>query len=316
MKKKHPEHVNLERWLVSYADFITLLFAFFVIMYATAKTDSKKFKTVADSIRAAFGGQMDLGGAGGGETMNLFENEEAPGGRMMSLPAGKADTMADPEPGLQELRDLLEEAVGLELGVAEEDGRLQMVFDSRGLVLSLGARDLYGPGEVEVREDFRPLLDRVGRVLLKSEQLIRIEGHTDDSELGLTRYANGWELAAARAAWVARSWARRFDFDPARIGVTGYGHHRPALSPEGDNETIKPGEPVSVAERARKREWARAANRRIEIVVLKTRFESAQSRTGSRRRDARAHPVSHPAEAAGKKELGVGEAASATEPAK
>src|SRR5471032_1905771 len=96
-KPKAPEHVNLERWLVSYADFITLLFAFFVILYATSKADASKFKAAALSIRTAFGtagpvGMIDLGGASGGQTLNPFEVIEPPGGRAINLPAGKTHT--------------------------------------------------------------------------------------------------------------------------------------------------------------------------------------------------------------------------------
>src|SRR3990172_12940214 len=100
MPKKHPEHVNLERWLVSYADFITLLFAFFVVMYAISQADIAKFKKVAASIKAAFAsagpvGMVDLGGNAGGQTANVMENLPSQGGRVLNLPAGKTHTQAD-----------------------------------------------------------------------------------------------------------------------------------------------------------------------------------------------------------------------------
>src|SRR5206468_13026985 len=99
MRKKHPEHVNLERWLVSYAHFITLLFAFFVIMYAISQADVSKFQKVSASIKAAFSaagpvGMIDLGGNSGGNTANPLDNIEVPGGRVMNLPAGKTHTAA------------------------------------------------------------------------------------------------------------------------------------------------------------------------------------------------------------------------------
>ena len=80
MPKKHPEHVNLERWLVSYADFITLLFAFFVVMYAISQSDLAKMKAVSESIRTAFSAEsVDQAGKSGGKTLNQFE-EDAPRG--------------------------------------------------------------------------------------------------------------------------------------------------------------------------------------------------------------------------------------------
>src|ERR1041385_5492844 len=135
MKKKHPEHVNLERWLVSYADFITLLFAFFVIMYAMSQSDMAKFRKVTESLHRVFSsgpsGMVNLGGVPGGSTINQFDNVETPGGRVMDLPAGKANTAADPDPQLQEVKELLEETVSLELGATEVSDQLQLQFDSR-----------------------------------------------------------------------------------------------------------------------------------------------------------------------------------------
>lgn len=263
MRKKHPEHVNLERWLVSYADFITLLFAFFVIMYATAKTDAKKFKTVANSIRAAFGGPIDLGGAAGGETMNPFETPEAPGGRLMNMPAGKTHTATDPDPQLVEIKELLEETISLELGVTDLSDKLQMQYDSRGLVVRLAAKDFYDAGEVEVRPDLRPVLDRIARILKSTKRLVRIEGHSDESETKLTTYPSDWELSAARSAWVVRYWVKKFGLDPSRLGAAGYAHYRPiAQVPRG------------VKTSATQAEYARGANRRVEIIVLNNLYES------------------------------------------
>src|SRR6266576_1509892 len=96
-KKKKEEHVNHERWLVSYADFITLLFAFFVVMYAIAQADLAKFRKVSESLRKAFkvaGGPalVDMQGASGGATLNQFESAVPSGGRALDLPAGKANT--------------------------------------------------------------------------------------------------------------------------------------------------------------------------------------------------------------------------------
>lgn len=251
MKKRHPEHVNLERWLVSYADFITLLFAFFVILYATSKADASKFKAAALSIRSAFGtagpvGMIDLGGASGGATINNFEILEAPGGRALNLPAGKTNTAADPDPELQETRELLEETISLDLGTADTSDKLLMTYDARGLVVRVAVKDFFEENSAQVRSDLTPLLDRLGRVLARTRRLIRIEGHSDKRE------SNGWQLSAERAASIARYWVDRFAMDGARIGIAGYSHYRP-LSEKKD-------------------EYARARNRRIEIIVLNSSY--------------------------------------------
>lgn len=261
MKKKHPEHVNLERWLVSYADFVTLLFATFVMLFAMSKQDAEKMKAVAASIRAAFsGGTIDLQGAGGGDTINQFEQPEPPGGRVISLPAGKANTAQDPDPQMQEVRDQLEQTINLEASTTEPGAKPDMKYDSRGLVISLNARDFYDVGEVEVRPDLRPVLDQIARVVRTTRRLVRVEGHADEGEASKTNFPSSWELSAARATWVVRYWVKRFDLDPARIGAAGYGHYRPIAKPKA---------PGSIQDT-----YSRGANRRIEVIILNNLYEN------------------------------------------
>lgn len=260
MKKKHPEHVNLERWLVSYADFITLLFAFFVIMYAISMADIAKFKKVSASIKQAFSAAagpvsvIDIGGGGGGNTLNQLEQTEPQGGRVLNLPAGRSNTAADKDPQLQEIRDLLEESISLELGISDVSDKMQMQFDSRGLLVRLAAKGFFGNGEVGIHSDLLPLLDRIGRVLAGSKRLFRIEGHADRSEASPQNYPTAWELSAARAAWLAKYWIEKFAIDPIRVGVSGYSYFRPLSYGKG--------------------EWSSAKNRRIEIVILNNQYES------------------------------------------
>ena len=252
MKKKHPEHVNLERWLVSYADFITLLFAFFVVMYAISQADLNKFQKVTSGIRAAFSGgpvgMIDLGANSGGNTANPFDNIETPGGRVMNLPAGRTNTAADPDPTLQEVKELLEETISLELGATEIADELKMDFDSQGLIVRIAAKDFFEVGKVSVHPELLPLLDRIGRVLRGTQRLFRIEGHAD-----LDEAKNGWDLSTGRAAWVASYWIKKYDFDPSRIGVAGYSSYRP-LTKSRDN-------------------LDKAKNRRVEIIILNQSYQ-------------------------------------------
>jgi len=220
LKKKHGDHPNHERWLVSYADFITLLFAFFVVMYAISQADLAKFRKVSESLKKAFN-----------------EKVEPSGGMAVDQPAGGGaqKTTAGGDPGIEELRDLLEEV---------SSGQLKLETDSRGLVIRPAVNDLFAPGEVVVPEDLRPLLDTLGKVLATSTHLVRVEGFADAAEKAtLSDYPSLWELSAARASWVARYWLRRFNIDPSRLSVAGYADQRPV----------------------------RSGNRRIEILVLKDR---------------------------------------------
>jgi len=259
MRKKHPEHVNLERWLVSYADFITLLFAFFVIMYAISQADVSKFKAVSASIKSAFepaGPTSMISGAstGGGTTANPFETIENQSGRVINMPQGKTNTASDPDPDLQNMKEALEETISLELGSTDISDKVQMNYDSQGLVVRLAAKDFYDTGDTQVRLDMQPILDRIGRVLQQTKRLIRIEGHTDVSEANSEVYPTDWELSAARAAWAVRYFVKRFNLDPRKIGAAGYSHFRP-LS-EGDD--LK----------------SRAKNRRIEIIILNNTYKT------------------------------------------
>lgn len=258
MKKKHPEHVNLERWLVSYADFITLLFAFFVVMYAISQADMSKLKKVSASMKAAFAsagpsGMLDLSGNSGGTTLMPFDEMEPPGGRAINLPAGKTNTASDPDPQLQEMKDLLEESVSLEFGVSDISEKMHMQFDSRGLIVRLAAKDFFASGEIDIKPDLRPLMDRIGRIVTRANRMIRLEGHADTEESKKSPFPSSWELSAARAAWLAKYFIQRFDVNPAHLAVAGYGHFRPIS--EGKDE------------------WSRAKNRRIEIIILNNRFE-------------------------------------------
>lgn len=258
MRKKHPEHVNLERWLVSYADFMTLLFALFVILYASARADKAKASAVAASMRKAFGagpvGMVSLGGASGGQTANPFEMEESPGGRVHDMPAGKTNTASDPDPELQEIKELLEEEISLQLGTADVTEKLQMQFDSRGLIVRISTKDFFEEGVAVPRTDLTPVLDRIGRVLSHTKRLVRIEGHADSAESNPKDFRSAWELSSARAESVAQYWINKFGLEPSRVGVAGYSYYRPVTQ---DTDP-----------------WQRAKNRRVEVIILNNLYEA------------------------------------------
>ncbi|MBI2711710.1 MAG: flagellar motor protein MotB [Bdellovibrio sp.] len=258
MRKKHPEHVNLERWLVSYADFITLLFAFFVIMYAISQADLSKFQKVSQGLKQAFAsgpvGMIDLGGTGGGTTANPFDVTERSTGRVIDLPAGKTNTAGEPDPEIADIKERLEEAISLEVGATELSEKLEMQYDSQGLVVRIATKDFFSPGSIEVQPDLRPILDRIARIIFKTKRIIRIEGHIDDAEVNTPGFASGWELSTARAAWVAKYWIKKFDVNPALIGVAGYSSFHPLTQ--------------------KKDAYSRSKNRRVEVIVLNNRYET------------------------------------------
>lgn len=249
MAKKHPEHVNLERWLVSYADFITLLFAFFVILYATSKTDARKLKIIAESIKAAFSADfVDQAGKSSGKTLSQFEQELPTGGMVMDMPMGKSNIRTVDNEELKRLADTLEESISYELGASDIAEKLQIVYDDRGLVVRLTAKDFYEPLSAEVKKDAIPLLNHMAKILRTVNRNIRIEGHTDNSKISSEYYPSNWELSTSRATWIVRYFIKNFGFNPKLLSASGYAEYRAIAT----NDT----------------EAGRAKNRRVEIVVL------------------------------------------------
>lgn len=249
MAKKHPEHVNLERWLVSYADFITLLFAFFVIMYAISTADTQKFKAVSESLKAAFSAEfIDQSGRSSGKTLNQFEEQIPVGGMVMDMPVGKSNLRNEDNEELKRLADILEESISYELGASDFAEKLQLTLEDRGLVVRLSAKDFYERGSAEVKRESLPILDQMAKVLKTVKRHIRIEGHTDNGKVSSEYYPSNWELSTSRATWIVRYFIQKHKFDPRNLEAAGYAEFKPVAP----NNT----------------EAGRAKNRRIEILVL------------------------------------------------
>lgn len=255
MKKKHPEHVNLERWLVSYADFITLLFAFFVVMYSIANQDKAKIKQITESIEKSFigaSGKLDLGT---GQKVNVMTETLTPFGRVFDMPAGRTNAETVKTPELNKIAERIEESIAYQLQTTDLKDTLQMVYDERGLVLRFSANKLFKPGEEGVQTEYLSFLDKVGSIIAASDRLIRIEGHTDSMPPPKdSRFPTNWELSTGRAAWIVRYMKAKFKMPTQRLSAAGYADGFPIAS----NET----------------EEGRAKNRRVEIVVtnIRTRF--------------------------------------------
>lgn len=250
-KRKQAEGGAQDRWVVSYAVFMTLLFALFVVMYALSIKDVAQARKAAQSIRMALGGPAILPGTSGlRESSNLSPFNAPAASAPASCPPCVASSEEHAE--LDQMQTLLEAAAKVEAGHADLGERMETLVDRRGLVIRLSANDFFAPSEAAVHSDLLPLLDRIGRVVSRSKRPVRIEGYSDGGERLAPEFASGWELSAARAAWVARYWIKRFNLDPSQVAVVGYAHYRPAPA-EGRAES----------------EWARARNRRIEVVVEK-----------------------------------------------
>jgi len=249
-KQKHEEHENLERWLVSYGDFITLLFATFVVLYALAQIDATDFAKLEESLRNAFsqntlldGQQSVLDGSD-----SLFDQQQANSfipSLMVEYISPKYEETSFKEIE-QEIKDLK--------GMGELEGISSKMTD-RGLLLTFDDKYLFAPGSAYLDSTARKLLDKIGVLICKKFVLhdMIIEGHTDSLSMSGAKYPSNWELSGARACAVVRYLISRFQFAPSLFSAIGYADTRPA------EKAISPKDP---------------ANRRVEILILKNKYKN------------------------------------------
>jgi chemotaxis protein MotB len=239
-KKKHAEHVNHERWLISYADFITLLFAFFVVMFAVSQVDSKKVGRFTESFSKAVG--IDIFPQPGKGIL--------PGVTDGTPGDAEAATSASPMPeDLNNLKVSFNQA-------ARGDPALQMVqlFARRNeLVLRLSDGLLFESGDDSLREQAVKVIEHIGETLKARNVDIRVEGHTDNRPIHTAHFRSNWDLSTSRATAVVVKLAG-VGIDPKRISAAGYGEFHPLAS----NTTVD----------------GQKLNRRVDLVVSITPKET------------------------------------------
>lgn len=230
--KGHPEEHPDERWVISYADLVTLLLGFFIILYATADANQVKMEALARGLADAFNVGVNEGEAG----ESIFE-----GGTGIVPERNSAGVM---DFDIERIRSLIEEQA-FEAGV---EGQILVSRDEDRIVIRLADNLVFPSASSDIRPEALPLLRIVASAVNQTDNEIRVEGHTDNIPLATTRYPSNWELSSARATAVLRLLTEELDVAPARAFAAGYGEYRPIaanLTPEG-----------------------RALNRRADIVLL------------------------------------------------
>ncbi len=249
-KKKPEEHENLERWLVSYADFMTLLFATFVVLYALSQLNVNEFKKVEESLRKAFSVQSLLDGGRG--VMSQGES---------IVDANAANSVIDSlmmEFISQKYEQESYEQIKKQIDDMNKNGTLSNVsaiIDERGLVIIISDKDvLFKSGSAELTDEAKKILEKVGKLIVErfAMHIIKVEGHTDNVPV-TGRYPSNWELSSARASSIVRYLIDRFKILPNLMAAIGYADTRPA-----DKGT----DAASLAK-----------NRRVEIVVQRNQFK-------------------------------------------
>ena len=246
---KPQQAENHERWLVSYADFITLLFAFFVVMYGISAVDAKKMKQVAQSFQQAF----NVVGTGGIGTIPIIEADFSHS--FSELPSVQSDPsfglhrmIQREQEELHNLEQTIQDALEAPTANAKLVEMVHVYVDEQGLIISLSAKYFFDSGRSVLRSEVLPIIEQIATILKPLDREIRIEGHTDDVPIQTTAYPSNWELSAARSTYVIKYLMEKFGFSPQRLSAVGYGEFRPIAS----NAT----------------EDGRARNRRVDIVVL------------------------------------------------
>lgn len=250
-RKKAPAQENHERWLVSYADFITLLFAFFVVMFASSQTDHGRAQQISEAVKKAL--ENDTVTARIAAVLGGTVDEEGQGSAMMHGPGGSETLDRDREekddepPSMPDLVPSLE-VLSKELADEIASGQINLRMTSRGLVVSFAQAALFPSGTDEVSAEAYSGLEKVAKAIRKIPNPVRLEGHTDSRPINTTRFRSNWELSAARSIALLEILTGRFAVPRSRLSVAGYADTAPIAS----NDT----------------EEGRGLNRRVDIVVL------------------------------------------------
>jgi chemotaxis protein MotB len=246
-RKKTPEHANHERWLISYADFITLLFAFFVVMFASSQTDKHRAQQMSDSIRKALAKDQIttaiagiLGGAPGLKGQGNAQVKGAGGLERAFSARAEAVRLGDLLPSLTILQRQLKREI--------DTGMLQVNMETRGLVVSLRQAAFFPPGQDTIDATTYPTIQKLAEVIMAVPNKVRLEGHTDAVPIHNARYRSNWELSAARGVTMLELLTNRYNVPESRLSVGGYGETIAIAS----NDTAE----------------GRARNRRVDIVIL------------------------------------------------
>ncbi len=256
-RRRFSDRISHERWLVSYADFVTLLFAFFVVMYASAQMDHKKAGRLSVAIESAF------------EQLGIFQTDAAKPGNIIRKPLSGSRTPGS-DPALESSR-LTRDSAGsqdanrkqddftairgeVEKALAAEIKRNEVALrtDPNGLVISLREMGFFDSGSATMKSGAEGAFARVAQILQEHGSPVRIEGHTDPVPIHNSQFASNWELSTARATELVKTLIEKYGIAPERLSAAGYAEFHPVAS----NESPK----------------SRQLNRRVDLVVLAPSF--------------------------------------------
>ncbi|MBO8159024.1 flagellar motor protein MotB [Thermosyntropha sp.] len=255
-KNKEKKKDNHDRWLVTYADLITLLMIFFVLMYTMSRIDAEKYKAVANSLSVVLtGADLSVLDSKGPSIVEGQSGEKTP------QDEGK---VSQNQKELEEVEELIRNFIKNKDIVMDSGGQGQgkitklsdyiIVYEQeRGLVVSFKDTLLFESGSDELTPQARMIIIKVGEALKGLPNYIRVEGHTDNRPINTRKFPSNWELSVLRAANVVHVLSEDVGIPPEKLSIIGYGEYRP-IAPNDDK-------------------IGRAMNRRVDIVILKQKYD-------------------------------------------
>jgi chemotaxis protein MotB len=241
-KKYHEEKDDHDRWLVSYADFMTLLFAFFVVMYALSSINEGKYRVLSNALTGAFGKIVPSTG----KIPDAPDALEAQTFKLKSIPILKQKNQEILHKEREKMTAIARDILAV-LEPLVREGKVQVAQTSRGVTIEINASVLFAPGEAKLNDFSAQALKAIAAVLANDNHDLQIEGHTDNIPISNASFPSNWELSAVRATTVARLFAEN-GVDEKRMTAVGQG----AKLPVGSNETLE----------------GRAKNRRVTVTIL------------------------------------------------
>ncbi|MEN6350115.1 MAG: flagellar motor protein MotB [Syntrophomonas sp.] len=249
---------GMERWLISYADFITLLMVFFVIMYAMSQIDAAKYAAMANSLNQVLTGSPSASLTYQGPSMV----EGASGQKLQAKPGNETANQEQLEQVKEMITEFIESEDQQQAAEAQKNGNTSatklsdniIIYEQeRGLVISFKDTMLFPSGSDELTAQAGEVITQVGGALLKLPNYIRVEGHTDNRPINTAKFPSNWELSVLRASNVVHVLHESAGIPADRLSIVGYGETRPLVA----NDT----------------EQGRAMNRRVDIVILKKKYD-------------------------------------------
>ena len=278
-KPQHEDHENNERWLLTYADMITLLMIFFILLFTISQTDKAKYETLASSLSVVFNGGG--GGSGPQAGKGIMPGQVAPEPlvtpRASASPDLESSAATSPKPSATASASTAASGAGVATNSDEKvreitdnirkfvassklEGQVTILEQPRGAVIRLDESLIFASGSATLDADATGVIGQIGAYIAKGAHFIRVEGHCDNRPINTSRFPSNWELAAARAVNVAKILINS-GIEQSRISANSYGEYRPLVPNDTDADRRK--------------------NRRVEIVVLFQEFATGEAGAGN-----------------------------------